>query len=138
MLLALVSFIGVVVGAGLQYLFTRVLEDRRHRRDLRAQAYTDYVRCVSEVRHLLIQPLAQKERELLARLTDAKARVCLHGSGPVVMKLSDFERLGGHVTSDEQQEAFVDVLLAMRGDDKTMQRDLQAIMLGSNQKPRAG
>lgn len=133
MLVALMSFIGVVVGAGLQYLFTRVLEDRRHHRDLRAQAYADYVRCASEVRHMLIQPLAPKERELLARLTDAKARVCLHGSGNVVLKLSEFERLGGRVTSDEQQDAFIEVLLAMRGDNKTKQRDLEAIMLGGKQ-----
>src|SRR5690606_14758693 len=99
------SFVAVIAGAGLQYLFTRVLEERRHHRDLRTQAFADYVRCVSEMRHSFIQPQAPREREMLARLTDAKARICLYGSGDVVLKLAKFERLGGRVSSDEQQDA---------------------------------
>lgn len=133
MLVTLMSFVGVVVGAGLQYLFTRVLEERRHDRDLRTQAFADYVRCVSEMRHTFIQPQAPKEREMLARLTDAKARICLYGSGKVILKLAEFERLGGRVNSDAQQDAFVDVLLAMRGDGDAKQADLETIMLGIKQ-----
>jgi hypothetical protein len=127
------SFVGVVAGAGLQYLFTRVLEERRHHRDLRTQAFADYVRCVSEMRHAFIQPQAPREREMLSRLTDAKARICLYGSGQVVLKLAEFERLGGRVSSDTQQDAFVDVLIAMRGDGHARHHDLEAIMLGIKQ-----
>lgn len=131
MLIALLSFIGVVVGAGLQYIFTRVLEVRRHHRELRTLAYADYVRSVAEVRHLLVQPQASKEREILARLTDAKVRVCLYGSQIAVLKLAEFERLGGQTSSEQQQIAFVDVLIAMRGDADAKARDFEAILLGN-------
>lgn len=129
--IALVSFLGVVVGAGLQYLFTRVLEERRHHRDLKTQAYSDYIRSVCEVRHMLIQPQASREREMLARLTDAKARVCLYGSDFAILKLSEFESLGGQIKTGEQQDAFVEVLIAMRGETDVKAKELRAVMLGN-------
>lgn len=48
MLIGLLSFLGVVIGASLQYIFTRHIEDQRHIRDVRSKAYMDYLKCVAE------------------------------------------------------------------------------------------
>lgn len=127
---AFYSLAGIAVGALLQYLFTRVLEDRRHLRDLRTQAYSDYLRAVSESRHLLIQRQALRERELLARLTDAKARLCLYGTAHVLALLARFEGLGGTLHSTDQQEAFVALLGAMRQSPDVEGADLELVILG--------
>jgi len=127
---ALLSFAGIIAGAALQYVFTRVLEDRRHRRELRTQAYSDYVRGVSDLKHQIIDALGAKEREMYARLTDAKMRVTLYGSKSVIEKMADFERFGGGLHSDAQQEAFVEILIAMRDGKDAKLQELEVIMLG--------
>jgi membrane protein YqaA with SNARE-associated domain len=38
----LLPIIGLVIGAALNYLFTKFLEERRHRRNLKTQAYVDF------------------------------------------------------------------------------------------------
>jgi hypothetical protein len=52
MLTAVLPVVGVLVGASLQYFFTRYLETQRHQRDLRTQAYLDYIRAMSGLGHL--------------------------------------------------------------------------------------
>ncbi|WP_435014170.1 hypothetical protein [Xanthomonas arboricola] len=41
-------FFGIIVGAALQYFFSRHLDSLRTHRDARAKAYADYLRCMSE------------------------------------------------------------------------------------------
>lgn len=130
MSIALFSVLGVVLGAALQYTFTRVLEDRRHYRELRTRAYSDYLRGVAEVHHLFVQPQAPRERAMLAQLTDAKARVCLYGSEPVVSALASFERQGRELRTPEQQAAFVQLLNVMRNKAVARSTDLASVMLG--------
>lgn len=48
MITGLLSFLDVVLGASLQYFFTRHIESQRHLRDLRSKAYMDYLQCVCE------------------------------------------------------------------------------------------
>ncbi|MDR9468025.1 hypothetical protein, partial [Marinospirillum sp.] len=48
MTVAFFSFFGIVIGAALQYVFTRHLDSQKHQRELRSRAYIDYLRCVSE------------------------------------------------------------------------------------------
>jgi hypothetical protein len=43
---AILPLAGVIVGAGLQYYFSRSAESRKQQIALRIQAYIDYVRCV--------------------------------------------------------------------------------------------
>ncbi len=132
MLIALFSFLGIIIGATLQYLFTRFLDERKHRQNLRTQAYTDFLRGVSEAAHLMIQPQAQRERELKARITDSKARICIYGSSHVIARLAEFERLGAIIQTDEQRQSFVRVLTAMRSDSDVSAADLETVMLGKH------
>ena len=130
MTIALFSILGVIVGAALQYVFTRILEERRHHRDLRTKAYTDYLLAISDAKHRMVQRQASYERELLARITDAKARICLYGTNSVLKELAAFERLGGQIATDDQVKTFIGLLKVMRGDRKTNELDLEVAILG--------
>jgi hypothetical protein len=110
MLTAVLPVVGVLVGASLQYLFTRYLETQRYQRDLRTQAYLDYIKSVSGLARLN-DPQGSQERDLLANAADAKARICLYGSGEVVKALASFEKLGAAVISPPQCESFVAMIM---------------------------
>jgi|HubBroStandDraft_6_1064221.scaffolds.fasta_scaffold04953_7 hypothetical protein len=55
MLTSILPVVGVLVGASLQYFFTRYLEAQRYQRDLRTGAYIDYVKAVSGLATLTIR-----------------------------------------------------------------------------------
>lgn len=110
--LTLVSFLGVIVGASLQYFFTKYLENQRHIRTLKTQAYTDYLKYLADSSYAD----DSSKKETLARITDSKARICLYGSKKVLTKLSNFHRLGARFDSVEQKQSFVEVVREMRID----------------------
>jgi hypothetical protein len=130
---AIFSFFGVVIGASLQYIFTRYLEVQRHGRELRTQAYLDFINCVSELAHLN-EPQGSQERDLLAKTTSAKGRICLYGSREVIHAFAAFENLGAVISSPEQRAGFVALLAAMRKDSGNAAgpeaQDMQVVLLG--------
>lgn len=121
----------MVLGASLQYLFTRFLEERRHRQSLQTKAYTDYAQAVAEARHV---DLNSERASIFGRLTDAKTRICLYGSAEVIARLAEFERKGGIIGDDQQQQAFMDVIQAMRGKSKLQASQVELILLGASRK----
>ena len=116
MTIALVSFLGVVVGAALQYFFTRHLDNQRHYRTLRTQAYTDYLKSVCEQAQLVVQPQSKESREIFARTADAKSHICLYGSAEAIVAFAEFERLGAKMGTQEQRKAFSQMVSVMRKD----------------------
>ena len=135
MFTAILSFVGVVIGASLQYFFTRHIENQKHIRDLRSNAYMDYLRTASELANYRPKENSKERIDILARTADAKSRVCLYGSNTVIKAFSKFERLGATMGTAEQRDAFTDMVKEMRNDsggemgaDST---DLQAVLLGS-------
>jgi hypothetical protein len=131
MAIAFFSFFGVVVGASLQYLFTRFLEERRHRQSLQTEAYTDYIQAVAEARHI---DLYTERPSIFARLADAKTRICLYGSPEVIARLAEFESKGGVIGDDQQREAFMHLIEAMRGKSKLQTSQVELILLGESKK----
>jgi len=132
--IAIMSFLGVVIGASLQYLFTRYLETQRHLRELRSNAYLDYFRSVSEqVHNADFQQL--EDRDPLGKVADAKARICLYGSRAVVHSFAVFENLGATLVTAQQRAAFVAMVTAMRADSGVVPppegRDIETVLLGS-------
>lgn len=131
---AIFSLIGLVVGAVLQFLFTRHLDNKKHQRDLRAKAYADYLLCVSEHANLGHQKSSTEGRQLGAKTADAKCRISLYGAPPVISAFAAFERLGAAMNTDEQCGAFTDMVVAMRkdtlGNSSVAQGDLEAVLLG--------
>lgn len=131
---ALFSFLGIVIGASLQYIYTRHIEDRRHLRELRSKAYMDYLRYVAEFAQIAPNREPKEESELNFRIGDAKARICLYGSNEVISAFSTFQELGSRMGTIEQRAAFTNMVSAMRTDSGTElalnKQDIENVLLG--------
>ena len=131
---AIFSLVGLVIGAVLQFLFSRHLDNKKHQRDLRAKAYADYLQCVSEHANLGHQKPSVERRQLGAKTADAKCRISLYGDQAVITAFAKFERLGATMNTDEQCRSFTDMVMAMRqdtlGDSSVGHADLEAVLLG--------
>lgn len=134
MAVAILSFIGLVVGAVLQFFFTRHIERKKYERDLRAKAYSDYLLCVSEQANLAHQRQSTEGRQLGARTADAKCRISLYGAKRVVAAFAQFERLGAAMNSQDQRYAFTQMVIEMRrdaiGNSSAAPADIEAVLLG--------
>jgi hypothetical protein len=132
---AIFSLIGLVIGAVLQFLFSRHLDNKKHQRDLRAKAYADYLLCVSEHANLGHQRNSTESRQLNAKTADSKCRISLYGAPTVISAFANFERLGAVMNTNEQCRAFTDMVAAMRedaiGSSSVAQTDLETVLLGS-------
>lgn len=134
MTVAFFSFLGIVTGAALQYIFTRHLDSQKHHRELRSRAYLDYLRCVSEHAQLRSQPPTEEGKQLGARTADAKCRICVYGSRLTIEAFAKFERLGATMNTDEQCTSFTSMVALMRQDSGTKDEaklgDLETVLLG--------
>lgn len=137
MLTAILSFIGVIVGAALQYFFTRHIENQKHLRDLRSQAYMDYLKCVYEQAQFRPKENTQERKELFSKTGDAKARICLYGSNKTIAAFSLFEKLGASMATSEQRLAFTNMVAIMRVDSGSQSgaqaEDLKNVLLGARE-----
>lgn len=137
---AILSALGVIVGAILQYIFTRYLEQLRHRREFRTKAYIDYLSHVSDQANLGYDRQSNEAMALRARAADAKCRICLYGSSKTIEAFAKFERLGATLSTDEGREAFVNMVVIMRGnsinDTNIESEDMRLVLFGQHPKPR--
>lgn len=112
----LLPLLGVLVGAGLQYFFSRSAEIKRHERTLRIDAYSDYLRSVGEAETMKMDPQAARRSDVLARAIAAKARVCVHGSAAVVSALAKFEGDPESGLTPQKKKYFLEFVEAIRKD----------------------
>jgi hypothetical protein len=133
---AILSLIGLVIGALLQFLFSRYLDNKKHQRDLRAKAYTDYLQCVSEHANLRHQKQSTEGRQLGAKTADSKCRISLYGAPAVITAFAKFENMGAKMNTEEQCHAFTDLVVAMRQDTlgglAANHADIEAVLLGTH------
>jgi hypothetical protein len=111
---ALLSIFGVIVGAMLQWWFARRGTEHKHFLELRNRAYADFLEVTS---HLVSNRRAGKhdgEIELLARLTDAKARICIYGDEVVIQHLAAFFSAGASFETESGILAFTRFCLDIR------------------------
>lgn len=131
---AILSFFGLIVGAILQFIFSRYLDNKKHQRDLRAKAYADYLRCVSEQANLKYQRQSSEGRQLDAKTADAKCRISLYGASTVIAAFAKFEHMGATTKTPEQRNAFTNMVLEMRqdalGGSSVDLKDIEAVLLG--------
>jgi hypothetical protein len=107
---ALLSAAGVMLGAGLQYYFSRSLESRKQLALQRSQSFVDYFKAIA----LIAQHGPSREHS--AMLADAKVRVCIYGSAEVVKLLRDFEAVGSVLNSIQSTTLITELLAEMRKD----------------------
>jgi len=135
--LALFSLTGVVIGAGLQFLFGSALESRKQLSLQRGQSYADYFKAVALAAH------SGRSKDTFSLAADAKTRICIYGSTNVINGLHFFVRAGENTASPESRTAVIKLLRSMRADIGRDNRALDVevvhdILFGSpeaNEKP---
>jgi hypothetical protein len=73
---AILSVATLILGAFIQYFFTRYLEQQRQRREIRTRAYIDYMNSVSDHSNLRYGRETKEWQAIQARTADAKCRIC--------------------------------------------------------------
>lgn len=128
--ITLLPVLGVIIGASLQYFFSRSAETRKYLAGLRTQAYIDYLRCFAEVKHIG-RDNPKIRNELLAKATDAKTRIVIYGSSAVIEALTNFEQLGAVLDTPNAKEKFLTLCNAMRQESigKSGKARLEALKL---------
>jgi hypothetical protein len=125
---ALLSLLGVALGAGLQFASSRAAERARHGEELQAQAYADYLRAVAAAGHLRSDEDVRNARRDAA---DAKARISVYGSVSVVQALARFEETGAVLSKPESYAAFITLVNCMRRVGAAVSdRDLALVLFG--------
>lgn len=111
---ALLSILGVLAGALLQNHLGRQSQHERHLLESRNAAYIDFLEAVSLV--VAAQRLGNKQREVeqLARLTHAKARICIFGEEHVVRRLAAFWEAGATLETEQEILAFTRFCMDIR------------------------
>lgn len=134
MFTAFLSFVGLVIGASLQYFFTRHIENQRHIRELSSKAYMDYLKTVSELANYRPKEKTKERIDLMVKAADSKARICLYGCRKAIHAFSRFEELGAKIDTEEQRLAFTEMVSAMRLDSGSEigveARAFQIVLLG--------
>lgn len=108
------SLLGVVLGAFLQSYFLRRNQKDTRLAEWRNTAYTDFLNATALVASAQRHGKRELVSEQLARLSDAKARICVYGDPSVIYKLAEFWRHGATLQTESEIIAFTRVCLAMR------------------------
>lgn len=109
--IALLPLVGVVIGAAMQYWFSRSAEVRKQIELLQSQSYVDFLRAVTKSAHA---NSADAIRSAQADATDAKARLAVYGASDVIVALARFEEAGAVLDNPQTKAAFVTLVAAMR------------------------
>lgn len=137
-LLAIVGpILGLLLGASLQYHFTRRNELTKHYENLKTQAYVDFAKSAAGI--ALWQRTGNAEEEMKAKIlmTDAKCRIAIYGSRQVVENLANFFRNHGALETPEAVAAFIVAIQAMREEsaitkDKVTDKEIRQLVVGQD------
>ena len=141
------SLVSAIIGAGLQYLFSRSSETHKQLATLRSDAYVDYLRCVAELAKIgrpdrrLRNSDRRRHSDLLAQAADAKTRICIYGTAPVIAALSAFEAKSPIIDSESSAKVFLNLVKEMRREnigklEAAKESDLSLILLGPEEWPQ--
>jgi hypothetical protein len=102
---------------------SRRSETKKHLESLRTTAYVDFIRGIAGLAVLQKHTVDSHEeflkgQELTILVADAKARIALYGSSPVVSSLAHFLRRGLVLDSPERARDFTAICQRMRGDTR--------------------
>jgi hypothetical protein len=108
------SLFGVVVGAILQSYFLRRNQKDTRISEWRNTAYTDFINAATLVATAQRQGKRDTVSDKLARLSDAKARICVYGDAEVISELAEFWRHGATLQTESEILAFTRICLKIR------------------------
>lgn len=131
--IAVIATLTALLMAFVNYRLSRNSNKTAKKTEIRAQAYIDFIKCISELAH--VSP--QEHKQAIAKLTDAKARIVIYGDSAVIKELAKFDRAHKELNSNEAYEAFLKIALEMRNDaigkrEGEDPKDLKQILFGSS------
>jgi len=139
LLLALLPLGGVLLGASVQYFFSRSAESQKQYRLLRSAAYSDYLRAVAKLACTAAKDRT-KQMEGFAEAADAKARIAIYGAAGVINKLAAFEKVGATINSEVAIKTFLELCEEMRkespGAGKVADSEVRWVLFGPAQYPK--
>lgn len=108
------SLIGIIIGAFLQGVFNRKNEKLRYLSDLQNNAYADFIDAVSNI--AVAQRSGERDQVLeeLAKLSNAKSRICVYGSSEVIKQMNQFVKAGCTLQTEQELQAFTELCKEMR------------------------
>jgi len=117
----LLPIIGIVIGVILNYWFTKLLEERRHMRNLKTEAYLEFIH------HFMDAHFVGEKKETLSRFADATQRIAIYGSKEVIEAVANIKRVSAkkRIMSESEFESkfgsefrhsFIAMVQAMRKD----------------------
>ncbi len=113
-LTALISVLGVVIGASLQFWFSRTTTNWSRLQDRRVQAYVDFLKAVSGIAQAQRFKDKKTELEFAALVADARARIAVYGHSEVVASLAEFDKTDVTFQSSTARKAFIQLIRTMR------------------------
>lgn len=114
---ALLPIVGIIIGAILQYSFSKHSDELKHQKNLKTQAYVDFLKGVSGLTVAHRNNDKNKKQEFMTLLVDAKTRISIYGSKEVIQKIANFWRADAQVDTPEQKHLFIKICQAMRSDN---------------------
>ena len=111
---AFLPIMGIIIGASLQFLFSRSSTVHKQHYLSRNQAYIDYLNCVAKLANIAKFGAPKERKDVLALAADSKTRICIYGSKAVIKSLAVFEKSGARIDSDSSAEKFVNICNEMR------------------------
>jgi len=108
------SLLGVIVGAFLQSHFLRRNQKDTRIAEWRNTAYSDFLNTVAQVATAQRHGKRDAVLEQLARLSDAKSRICVYGDPAVIRAIAEFWGKGAPLQTEGEILAYTKVCLEIR------------------------
>lgn len=114
LLTALIAFASAVIVAVLGHFFSLKRQRGGELSEFRLKAYVDFINSISRLVASRRMGHTEDERDELARLNDAKTRICICADVPVVEALSVFWEHGATLEQESEILAFTRLCMRMR------------------------
>lgn len=111
---ALISMSGIIIGASLQFLFSRLAARASRLDEMRLTAYADLLRGAAQLSQAEHFKDDKARMTSLALATDAKGRIVVYGHREVVRRLAQFGKTSQDLSSEDAKERFIQLVEAMR------------------------
>ena len=123
-LLAFVGFAAAVAGGVIQAWTGRRFEKHRFERQNRNDAYLTYLQGISELSHGSLDN--DTIEAALRKIAEARGRIALYGSKPVIERMVKSFEHGEEIYSPEARSDLAAMISAMRTDSVPDERDVSA------------
>lgn len=132
---SLMTIIGVIIGAFIQFYFSRKKTLEEKRIEQKTKAYTIYLEGIGTLSVAAKSGSVEMQNVGSEKLMVGRGSISIYGSSEVVEALAKFEKEGGQLTSDTQAKCFIDLVHKMRNNvnsEIVSERDLSYIYLFKN------